>query len=135
MTVFFVVLMIVWVVFQQTMPGMVYLYANDFPRGLVDYFGPMAAVFAIIYISDKVLDRIRVVNRYLSFVGRQTMAMICIHEFDIFLNIVNRYVGMLPIHGMRLNAVQLVAKIAVYSVVAWGYSALVSRVRGKSSRK
>ncbi len=124
----FIISMTVWIIFQRTMPGMVYLYANDFPRGPMDYFGPMAAVFSIIYISDKVLDRIPVVNRYLSFVGRQTMAMICIHEFDIFLNIVNRYVGVLPIHGMKLNAVQLVAKIAAYSMVAWGYSAIKCRI-------
>nr|MCR5097718.1 acyltransferase family protein [Lachnospiraceae bacterium] len=51
----FMCAMVIWVIFQKTMTGMVYLYANDLPRGAIDYFGSLAAVYAIWYISKKVL--------------------------------------------------------------------------------
>ncbi len=127
----FFVSMVIWVIFQKTMTGMVYLYANDLPRGAIDYFGSLAAVYAIWYISKKVLARIPLVERYLSFVGKNTMRLLYIHEFDIFLNVVNRYVGELPLEGMRLNAVQLLTKIAVYSVIAWIISIVLREKRTK----
>ncbi len=115
----FVVAMVIWVIFQWTMPGMIHLFKNEFPRGIVDYLGAMAAVYAVLYISKKILSPIRYVSDYLCFFGKNTMLLICIHEFDAAFGIMVRCARFLPFEGIPLNLVLLIIMVATYSLIVY----------------
>ena len=115
----FVVAVIIWVIFQWTMPDMIHLFKNEFPRGIVDYLGSMAAVYAVLYISKRILSHIRYVGDFLCFFGENTMLLICIHEFDTAFFLVIGCAKFIPLKGLPLNAVLLFMMVVSYSLIVY----------------
>ena len=61
-------------------------YYRSFPACIFSIAGAIAATFCVIYFSNEVVQKIKVLNTFLTFCGKHSLAILCIHFMERYSN-------------------------------------------------
>ncbi len=118
----FIITLIVWLLYLEDEKESILFCINQYPRGLVDYFGSPFAIFTVILCSILVISHIPVVSTYLSFIGKNSLIMLCAHAVDTMMITWSIYFDSFDEITWRELLILTVIKFAIYSVVVMIYN-------------
>ena len=72
----------IWFWYYSGEESCVLFCINEYPRGLVDYVGPLFAIFSVILLCAYIVRYIPYVSAGLRWIGENTLTMLCIHTVD-----------------------------------------------------
>ncbi len=76
------IMVLLWFWYYSGEEKSVLFCINTYPRGVVDYFGPFAAMFSVILLCAFFVRYIPFVSRGLQWIGKNTLIMLCLHTVD-----------------------------------------------------
>ena len=76
------VFVLIWFWYYSGEISCVLFCINEYPRGMVDYFGPFSAIFSVILLCAFFIKYIPLISRGLKWIGQNTLTMLCIHSVD-----------------------------------------------------
>lgn|GEM_PF-6693159 len=131
----FIITLTVWLVFLQGEESSILFCINHYPRGAVDYFGSPFAIFTVILFCVLILSHIPVISDYLSFIGKNSLVMLCAHTVDTMMISWSFYFERFDEIGFKELFILTVIKFAIYSVVVLIYNLLHKHLGQLSGNK
>ena len=116
---------VVWVFFMIQFQTF-WLVHCDIGRGVVDIFGSLCASYAVIWIA-RLIWHIPGVGRWLAYLGKYSLFMLCIHMIELDLIPQERVMGMLSAHIPASSVVLFLIFIIVKLIIIIGLTVLASR--------
>ncbi|MCR5097713.1 MAG: acyltransferase family protein [Lachnospiraceae bacterium] len=120
----FIITLVVWLLYLRGEKESILFCINQYPRGLVDYFGSPFAIFTVILCSILIISHIPVVSTYLSFIGKNSLVMLCAHAVDTMMISWSFYFEAFDEITWRELLLLTAIKFAIYSVVVLIYNLL-----------
>ena len=113
----FCVTFLLWMWFYAGEKELIFFCINEYPRGLIDFAGPVAAILSVILMSHLFLQYLPVLSDLLVFVGQNTLLMLCFHTLDDRLYSWGIVTLRFPLDSVWTIVLILVLKIALYCVL------------------